>query len=134
MPTQSLPNPSSPNLTGTVLDNLQTGSSLQAKISETLNVALKTQLTTAATAANLPILVGLINALPPADLVASKDLTLQAFVQQQIDPLAGADPAMKTAIDNETAKLPTGTVSTALNLTLPLAAHPLLTGIVADAQ
>lgn len=135
MPNQPSINPSAPNLTGTVLDNLQTASHLQARISETLNAALKTQLTTAATAANLPILVGLINALPPADLVASKDLSLQAFVQQQVDPKVGGDPVMKAAIDGEIAKLPlTATVSTTLNLTLPLASHPLLKGIVADAQ
>jgi hypothetical protein len=73
--------------------------------------------------------------MPAADLAAAKDLSLPAFVRQQIDPLVGSDPAMKTAIDNEIAKLPaTGTVGTVLNLTSPLATHPLLKGIVADAQ
>jgi hypothetical protein len=135
MPTQSSNTPSTANLTGTVLDNLQPGSPLQPQISAELNAALKTQLAAAATAANLPALVGLINVMPAADFVAAKDLSLQAFAQQQIDPMVSGDPAMKTAIDTEISKLPaTGTISTALNLTSPLAAHPLLKGIVADAQ
>jgi hypothetical protein len=123
------------NLVSSVLDNLQAGSPLQPQISTTLNAALKTQLAAAATTANLPALTGLINAMPAADLAAAKDLSLQAFAQQQIDPMVAGDPAMKTAIDNEIAKLPaTGTVGTALNLTSPLSAHPLLKSIVADAQ
>jgi hypothetical protein len=135
MPSQSSPNLSAPNLTGTVLDNLQPGSPLQPQISATLNAALKSQLAAAATAAKLPALVGLINSMPAADLVASKDLTLQAFVQQLVDPMVSGDPAMKTAVDSEIAKLPaTGTVSTTLNLSSPLASHPLLKNIVSDAQ
>ena len=125
----------STNLSGTALDNLKAGSKLQPQISATLNAALKSRLTAAATAANHPDLVALINAIPAADLAAAQGLTLQAFLQQQIDPMVSSDAAKKTAVDSEIASLPlAGTVGDALNLTTALAAHPLLTGVVADAQ
>ena len=135
MPIQSPNTRAAANLTGTVLDNLKPGAPLQPQISTTLNAALKTLLAAAATTAKLPVLVGLINSMPTADLIAAKDLTLQAFAQQQIDPMVAGDPAMKAAVDNEIAKLPaTVTVGTALSLTSRLASHPLLRGIVAGAQ
>jgi hypothetical protein len=135
MPNTSLASPSAPILTGTVLDNRQLGSALQPQNSATLNAALKSQLAATATTAKLPALVGLINSMPAADLVAAKDLTLQAFVQQQVDPMVSGDPVMKMAIDSEIAKpLATGTISTTLNLTSPLATHPLLKSIASEAR
>ncbi len=125
MPAQSPPNMSAFNFTGSILDNLQADAPLQSQISTTLNAALKSQLAAAATAANLPALLGLLNAMPAADLAAAKDLSLPAFAQQQIDPMVSGDPAMKAAINSEIAKLPaTGTVGTALNLMSPLISSP----------
>jgi hypothetical protein len=84
MPTQPPNTPSAANLTGTVLDNLLPGSPLQPQISAALNAALNGRRDHQASRA----LVGLINTIPAADLVAAKDLSLQAFAQQQIDPMA----------------------------------------------
>jgi Tc toxin complex TcA C-terminal TcB-binding domain/Neuraminidase-like domain/Salmonella virulence plasmid 28.1kDa A protein len=135
MTTTTIANSSAANLLGTVLENLQPGSFLQPQISAALNAALKTQLAGAAATAQLPALAGLISAMPAADLAAASDLPLQTFVQQQVDPMVSSDPTMKSAIDNEIAKLSvSGTVSDALDLTLPIASHPLLKNIVADAQ
>jgi hypothetical protein len=135
MPTQLSTNPSSPDFTSTVLDNLRPGSALQTQISETLNAALKCQLAAAATKADLPVLLALMNAMLAADRATSEDLLLEEFAQRLFDPMASSDPAMKAAIDNEIATLPgTATVSTTLNLTSPLATHPLLHSLVSDAR
>ena len=135
MPSQSSINISTINLSGTVLDNLKAGAALRPQINAALNAALKSRLVDAATAANHPDLVALINAIPAVDLAAAQGLTLQAFLQQQVDPMVGGDAAKKAAFDSEIAGLPlAGTVGDALSLSTPLPAHPLLTGVVADAQ
>jgi hypothetical protein len=123
------------DLSGTVLDNLRPGSALQPGISAALNAALKSQLADMAAASKLAVILGLIDAMPSADLVAVKDLSLQAFVKQQLDSMLGPDPAMKTAVDNEIASLAsTDTVGSLLKLNQLITANPLLSGIVADAQ
>lgn len=124
MPTLPPPNPTAATSTDTVLDNLRPGSPLQPQISATLNAALKSQLAAAATAAQLPALVGLINSMPAVDLVASKDLSLHDFVSKEVS--LPADPTEKAALENAIGKLSTSTtVSDLLGLNLTIKANPI---------
>jgi hypothetical protein len=94
------------NPTGTLLDNLQTApSAVKANLADTLNSTLRSQLSTALTKASLPALSGLVSQMPTVDIVASKDLAINAFVKQQLDPMVAKDPAMQQAVDGEIVKL-----------------------------
>jgi hypothetical protein len=79
MPNQPHSNTSTANSTNAVPDSLRPGSPLVAQISS----ALKTQLAAAATTANLPALVGLIDAMPARQRLGTTQLRtarLSAFI------------------------------------------------------
>jgi hypothetical protein len=72
------------NLGDTVLDNLKPDAPAQSFISSTLNTTLTSSLTTAATSAGYANLATLIQAIPPVDIIASKDLSLHDFVSKEV--------------------------------------------------
>lgn len=100
------------NPTATVLENLKTSSAaVKAALSDMLNSALKSQLSAALTKASLPVLSGLVEKMPSADIAAANSLSIQAFLKTQLDPLVAKDAAMQQAVDGEIAKLAaTGTL------------------------
>jgi hypothetical protein len=109
----------------TILDLLKTAPpAAQAAISSTLNGSLATQLATQL--ADTPVLAGLAANMPAADIVAAQNLTIPAFIKQQLDPMVAKDPVMQQAVDGEIAELTTtATVGSLLNLNQPLQTHPL---------
>jgi hypothetical protein len=123
------------NLSSTVLDNLTPRSPGQAYLSNTLNSALRSQLSASLTKAGLPVIAGLVERMPPADLVASNGLSVQAFAKQQLDPMVAKDAAMQQAVDGELANLSdTTTIGTLLQLGAPLQGHSLFQADVMQAD
>src|SRR5260370_37140318 len=96
------------NLSGMVLDNLKAGSPAQAFLSDTLNAALKANLTSAATSANQTALVSLWQALPAVDIAANKDASLPDSVSKQatLPPDPTAQPAPEAATAKRSAQAP----------------------------
>lgn len=113
------------NPVATVLTNLQTApAAVQAALNSQLNTSLQTRLTASLSAT--PLLAALVAKLPTVNIVASKDLTTQAFLKQQLDLLEANDPGMRQAVDTEIATVDaTTTIGSLLNLSQPLEDHPL---------
>jgi hypothetical protein len=45
------------------------------------------------------VLAGLVANMPSADVAAASNLSVQAFVKQQLDPIATKQPAVQHAVD-----------------------------------
>src|SRR5205823_2812713 len=116
----------------TVLDNLNTGTDSATHINDTLNMALKTTLSSALTENGYTVLAGLIQNIDPVDITANKDVPLRTFVANQVQGKAQHDVVLKTAVDEAVNKLSTTTtVGDLLGLNMPLRDNPLFKG---DAQ
>ena len=113
------------NLTATVLENLKTSSAtVKAALSDTLNSELKSQLSATLTSAKLTVLSGLVDKMPAVDIATSSNLSIQAFLKQQLDPMVSNKPAMQKAVDGEIAKLSdTTTIGELLQLGTSLQNH-----------
>jgi hypothetical protein len=113
-------------LNTTLLDNLKVTALDHVYVNDTLNTALKGKLAAAFSPGNSPTLAALIGKLGGVDIAASKDLTIRAFVANQLMPMVAKDPAAQRALDAEVAKLSsTTTVGALLGLDKPLKDHPL---------
>ena len=113
-------------LNATLLDNLKSTAADHAYIQNNLTAALKGKLQGALNKSNSPALASLIPKLGTVDIAASKDLTVRAFVGDQVAPLVANNPALKKAVDEEVAKLSsTTTIDALLGLDKPLKDHPL---------
>src|ERR1700682_4116222 len=123
------------SLTGNVLDTLATNSVAMAYIGDALNTELRVKLLETFTGARLPNLARLVETMQPADLVASKDLSVQAFVAKQVAPIVANDPALKQAVDLEIGTLSDSTtVEALLHLDTPIQEHPLFRADVMKAN
>lgn len=120
---------------GSVLQNLQTASpTIKASLNNTLDSALQSKLSSILPAGTFPVLSGLVDKLPAADFAAVSNLSVQAFVKQQLGPLLPADPAAQQAADSEIAKLSdTTTIGDLLQLNMPLGSNPLFSADVTKA-
>ena len=119
----------------TVLENLKTGSpAVKATLNLSLNSALKAQLASTLTSANLPALAGLVGSMPAADIAAASNLSIQAFLKQQLASVVIKDPAIQKTVDQEIGNMATAdTVGSLLGLNQPLRNHPVVGGDTAKA-
>ena len=116
-------------LSDTVLNNLKPSAPAQAFISDTLNSALTSSLSAAATSAGYANLATLISAIPSVDIAADRDLPIHAFVEREVK--LPDDRTAKVAAEEAMAKLSkTTTIGELLGLDQPLNANPLFTGLV----
>ena|GEM_PF-1418992 len=123
--------------TGSVLDNLETGSPNKAYINTTLNNALKIKMAQALTRAGCSTLAGLAQKMKEIDIATDKGLPLQKLVTQKILPLAGKKPkaALKKALKAELAKFNNSTTLNAfLGLDQPIQNSQLFQADIQKAQ
>jgi len=117
------------NLSDTVLNNLKAGAPAQAFVSDTLNTTLVSSLANAAMRAGYSNLATLIQAIPPVDIVASKDLSLRDFVSKEVK--LPDDATAKSVAEAAIAQLSsTTTVGDLLNLNSGINDNPIFTGEV----
>src|SRR5947209_14487013 len=110
----------------TVLDNLNTTTDSATHIKDTLNMALKTTLSSALTENGYTVLADLIQNMDPVDITANKDVPLRTFVANQVQSKMQNDVVLKTAVDEAINKLSTTTtVGDLLDLNMPLKDNPL---------
>ncbi|MFL5698674.1 MAG: neuraminidase-like domain-containing protein [Ktedonobacteraceae bacterium] len=110
----------------TVIDNLTVGTDSVTHIKDTLNMALKTTLSSALTENGYTILAGLIQNMDPVDITANKDVPLRTFIMNQVQSKIQNDVVLKTAVDEAVSKLSTTTtVGDLLSLNMPLKDNPL---------
>src|SRR5579859_5823940 len=113
-------------LNGSVSDSLKADSPSKTFVNDTLNVALKSQLSAALTDGGSPTLAGLVENLGAVDIAANKDLSVRAFIANQVEPQVANDPAKKQAVDAELAKLSNSTtIGALLSLDAPINDAPL---------
>src|SRR5438552_12259461 len=96
MPTAPFVHLSGAKLDWTVLDNLKAAGAAQSFVSNTLNAALRAKLTSAWASAGYADLAQGLQTIPAVDILADKDLSLQAFVRKNV--ALPADPATKAAL------------------------------------
>ena len=102
-------------------------------LSSLLSSALTTQLQNVSTSAGYSNLAQLIPAIPAKDLLADKDLSLQAFVKKTV--VLPANPEAKASIEAAIQKVSaTTTVGQFLGLDQTVTANPLLTGVIGQAN
>src|SRR6266566_1814026 len=108
----------------TVQDNLASNST--GYIANTLNTALKNQLSSALTENGYTVLAGLIQNMGPVDISANKDVSLRDFVANQVQSKVQNDVVLKAAVDEAINKLSTTTtVEDLLGLNMPIKDNPL---------
>ncbi|HEX7568838.1 MAG TPA: peptidoglycan-binding domain-containing protein [Anaerolineaceae bacterium] len=73
-----------------------------------------------------PTLSGLAENFSVVDIAANKDLSVRAFITNQVEPIVANDPAKKQAVEAEVAKLSDSTtIDALLGLDPPIKGHPL---------
>ncbi len=106
----------------TVQDNLASDST--GYIASTLNTALKNKLVVALNNHGYASVAELLENIPAVDIAASKDVSLKAFVADQLQGRSGLDPAALQAISDVEIQLSdTTTVGELLGLDTPLSRH-----------
>src|SRR5437660_1586438 len=105
-----------------VLDNLASDST--GYIADTLNTALKNRLVVALNSRGYASVAALLENIPEVDIAASKDVSLRAFVADQLQGRTGLHPAALQAISDVEIQLSdTTTVGELLGLDTPLSRH-----------
>src|SRR6266568_1411429 len=106
----------------TVLDNLAGDST--GYIANTLNTALKNKLVVALNNRGYASVAAVLENIPAVDIAASKDVSLKAFVADQLQGRSGLESAMLQAISDVEIQLSdTTTVGELLGLDTPLSRH-----------
>ena len=106
----------------TVQDNLASDST--GYIANTLNTALKNKLVVALNSRGYASIAALLENIPAVDIAASKDVSLKAFVADQLQGRPGLESAMLQAISDVEIQLSdTTTVGELLGLDTPLSRH-----------
>ena len=127
------PVPSNAAIDQTIAQVIAQNAAESSTVSTTLNTALKASLIAAASASQQTALVDLLQTLKPADLLATKDLSLRDFVAR--NTTLPSDPAANQPAQAAIASLSSvTTVGALLGLDQTVAANPLLRGIVAQAN